>query len=153
MAADPPNPGFDPSTVDPAEFARSVRDTPDDQLAEGMQSEYRGVVLDGIFDSMERYVNADRAKDVEGVIDWKILDRPDGGYDHYQVVVKDGACNVSREPAEHPRVTFKVKPVDFLKLASGNASGPKLFLTGGLKIEGDLMFAARVPDLFRIPDA
>ena len=151
-SGDAPDPGFDPSAIDPAEFARSIRDTPDDQLADGMQSDARGIVLDGIFDSMERYVNADRAQGVDGVIDCKILDRPDGGYDHYQVVVRDGGCSVSREPTERARVTFRVKPVDFLKLATGNASGPKLFLTGGLKIEGDLMFAARVPDLFRIPD-
>jgi putative sterol carrier protein len=46
-----------------------------------------------------------------------------------------------------------MKPVDFLKLVTGNAAGPMLFMTGKLKIEGDLMFAATVQSLFRIPGA
>jgi putative sterol carrier protein len=58
-----------------------------------------------------------------------------------------------RDGGHEPRVTFKLKPVDFLKLVSGNAAGPMMFMTGKLKIEGDLMFAAGVQSLFRIPGA
>ena len=34
---------------------------------------------------------------------------------------------------------------------SGNAAGPMLFMTGKLKIEGDLMYASTMTSLFRIP--
>jgi putative sterol carrier protein len=50
-------------------------------------------------------------------------------------------------------VTFKIGPVDFLRLVSGNANGPMLFMSGKLKIEGDLMFASTMTSLFRIPKA
>lgn len=138
--------------VDPAAFARAVAETPDDALAEGMASENRGPILDEIFAQMERRFDVRRAGDVEAVIDWKIHDRPEGGYDHYRVRISGGECRVEKEPKEgEPRVTFKVKPVTFLRLVTGNASGPQLFLTGRLKIDGDLMFAARVQTLFEIP--
>jgi putative sterol carrier protein len=44
-----------------------------------------------------------------------------------------------------------IGPVHFLRLVSGNAAGPMLFMTGKLKIEGDLMFATTMTSLFRIP--
>jgi putative sterol carrier protein len=87
------------------------------------------------------------------VIEWQITDKPGGGHDRYQVVVTGGTCSVERDGGHAPRVTFKIKPVDFLKLVTGNAPGPMLFMTGKLKIDGDLMFAAGVQSLFRIPTA
>jgi putative sterol carrier protein len=138
--------------VDPAAFARAVAQTPDEALAEGMASENRGAILDEIFAQMERRFDTSRGGDVDATIDWKVHDRPGGGYDHYRVRIAGGACRVEKDPPEgQPRVTFKVKPVDFLRLVTGNASGPQLFLTGKLQIDGDLMFAARVQSLFEIP--
>jgi putative sterol carrier protein len=138
--------------VDPAEFARVIAQTPDDQLAEGMASENRALVLDGIFDQMEAHLDPERAAGTEAVIDWKIWDRPEGGYDHYRVHIFGGACRVEKDPGDgDARVTFRIKPVHFLKLVTGNASGPQMFVTGKLKIDGDLMFAAQVQSLFEIP--
>jgi putative sterol carrier protein len=138
--------------VDPAAFAKVIADTPDEQLEQGMRSENRAIVLEGIFDQMEEHFDADGAKDIDAIVDWKIFDRPEGGYDHWRIEIADGQCRVHAEPDERPaRVTFRVKPVDFLKLVTGNASGPQMFITGKLKIEGDLMFAARVQGFFEIP--
>ena len=139
-------------SVDPADFARVVADTPDGELEAGMLSENRGLVLDEIFKRMEAHFDAERAGDVEAIVDWKVLDRPGGGYDHYRVEIARGACTVRKDPeAGEPTVTFRVAPVDFLKLVTGNASGPKMFITGRLRIEGDLMLAARVQTFFEIP--
>ena len=41
--------------------------------------------------------------------------------------------------------------MDFLKLVTGNANGPILFTTGKLKISGDLVFAAQIAGMFKIP--
>jgi putative sterol carrier protein len=139
--------------VDPAQFARSVADTSDENLAEGMRSEYRGVVLEGIFQGMVDHFEPAKAQDVDAVIHWKIGGRADGGHDTYELVIKDGVCSYSKEPKLDPRLTFTVDGVDFLRLVTGNASGPRMFMFGKLKIEGDLLFAARVQGLFRIPEA
>jgi putative sterol carrier protein len=144
----------DPAAVDPAEFVKAIRETPDDQLAVGMADEQvRGAVLDGIFSQWAEHFDSKGAGDTDAVLEWKIFDKPGGGYDRYQVVIKDGECTVEKDGDHEPRVTFKLKPVDFLKLVTGNAAGPMMFMTGKLKIDGDLMFAAGVQSLFRIPGA
>jgi putative sterol carrier protein len=153
MADEPDTPKIDTSAVDPEEFVRNVASTPDEQLAELMAGDLRPVVLDGIFERMAEHFKAESAAGIDAVVDWKILDRPDGGYDHYQAVISGGSCEVSKEPQKEPNVTLKVGPVDFLKLVTGNASGPLLFTTGKLKIEGDILLSARLPQLFRVPQA
>jgi putative sterol carrier protein len=144
-------PAVDPRAVDPAQFAQSVATTPDEQLAEGMRSDLRPQVLDEIFRRMEEHFDPSKAQGVDAVMHWKITDRPGGGEDVYEAVIKDGACTVTKEPSKSPRVTFTIGPVEFLKLVTANVDGPQLFMTGGLKIEGDLMFAAQAAGLFRMP--
>ena len=142
----------DMSQLDADQLAAFAGQASDEQLGELMQSEHRKTVLDEIFRRMAEHLNADAASNVEAVIHFKILDRPDGGYDHYEVVLDNGTCTTTDSPAnENARVTFKVPPVDFLKLVSGTVSGPQLFMTGSLKIEGDLMFSAQVAGLFKVP--
>ena len=143
---------IDPSAIDPAAFAKAVADTPEDQLAAGFQDEQvRALVLDGIFSQMQEHFDAAKAGHTEAVIEWRIEDKPGGGYDRYQVIVTGGTCAVEKEGEHAPRVTFRLKPVPFLKLVTGNAAGPMMFMTGKLKIDGDLMFAASVQSLFRLP--
>ncbi len=145
------DPGIDPQAVDPAAFAKSIADTPDEQLAEGMRSPFRGYVLGEIFRRMEEHVDPERTRSVEAVIHFKIGGGPDDAVDHWEAVIEDGTCKVTDQPNRAPRVTLTIGGVDFLKLVTGNASGPKLFMTGRLKVDGDLMFAARAAGLFEIP--
>lgn len=137
---------------DAASLAKLVRGATDEQLAEGMADRgSRKATLDEIFRRMAEHVEPEKAQGNDAVVHWKILDRPGGGYDHFEVVLEDGSCTVSEEPARGPSVILKIGPVDFLKLVSGKTTGPTLFMTGRLKIEGDLLFAARLAALFRIP--
>jgi putative sterol carrier protein len=139
--------------IDPAEAAKAVASATDEQLAEGMKSENRGLILDQIFERMGEHVKADAAKAVDAVVLWKITGRPDGGEDLYEVVLKGGTATVNKESTQPPRVTFTLDGVDFLKLVTSNVQGPELFMTGKLKLEGDMMFAATMPALFTIPNA
>ena len=141
----------DTAAVDPQEFAAQLGSTPDEQLEAGMQSEARGMVLDEIFNRMGEYLKPETARGVDAVVHWKITGRPDGGFDHYELVIKDGGASVTNQPQHEPRVTFSVGAVNFLKLVTGNASGPILFTTGRLKISGDLVFAAQIAGMFRMP--
>ena len=139
---------------DATQLAKLVAGASDEQLSEGMKDpESRKKVLDEIFRRMSEHVDPEKARNADAVLHWKILDRPDGGYDHYEVVLADGKCTVSDEPAAEPRVTFRIAPPAFLRLVSGSQAGPVLFMSGKLKIEGDLMFASQVATYFRIPQA
>jgi putative sterol carrier protein len=143
---------IDQSAVDPGQFVAGLRDASDEQLAEVMRGDLRKPILDGIFEQMGGHFQADKARGTEAVVHWQISDRPDGGVDRYELVIENGGCRVSDQPELSPRTTFKVGPVHFLRLIVGDTSGPKLFMTGRLKIEGDVMFAAGFQGLFRLPD-
>ena len=145
---------IDPAAIDPAAFAKAVAETPEDELAAGFADEQvRTVVLDGIFSQMEEHFHGEKAGHTEAVIEWRIYDKPGGGYDRYQVIITGGTCSVEKDGEHAPRVTFKLKPVHFLKLVTGASAGPMMFMTGKLKIDGDLMFAASVQALFRLPNS
>jgi putative sterol carrier protein len=142
---------IDTASVDPQEFARTIGQTPDEQLREGMQSPLRDQILAEIFGRMEQHYRPGSAQ--AAVIHWRITGRPDGSEDHWEVVVADGRCVASDQPSADPRVTLKLDGVEFLKLVTGNASGPMMFMSGKLKIEGDLMFATQIQGMFTIPTA
>ena len=142
--------------VAPEEFAKLIAEAPEAQIAEIMDGPQRKQVLDEIFRRMADHAEPSKIGSTEAVVHFKILDRPEdqgGGYDHYEVVVEDGRCTASDDPQREPKVTIKVGPVHFLKLASNQASGPTLFMTGKLKLEGDVMLASRLTSFFRIPTA
>jgi putative sterol carrier protein len=141
------------STIDPAEAAKAVAQVSPEQLAEGMRSEMRGQILDQVFARMREHIKSDAAATVNAVVHWKIGGRSDGGEDLYEVVIRGGDCIVNEEAQEQPTVTLTVDGADFLRLVTGNANGPELFMSGKLKIEGDLAFASTLPALFTIPRA
>lgn len=140
----------DVAAIDPALFASLVREATDEQLREGLAMN-RQLILAEIFRRMPEQFDAARADGVEAVVEWRILERPEGGHDTWTVVLRGGRCEVAEGPAEAPTVIYEIRPVDFIRLVTNNANGPKLFLFGRLKIRGNLVLAARMPTFFRIP--
>jgi putative sterol carrier protein len=111
-------------------------------------------VLNEIFKRMAEHVEPGQIEGVDAIVHFRITDSPAGGHDVYEVVIKDGAVTVNEEPmADSPKVTISTAPVPFLKLVTGQQSGPVLFMTGKLKLDGDVMFASRMTSFFRIPSA
>ena len=140
--------------VDAGQLASLAANATDEQLAEGMADPAaRQSILDEVFRRMTDHVDADKAKGADAVLLWKITGKPGDGEDTYEVTLKDGTVSVSQEPTATPRVTFIVGPAAFLRLVSGAQPGPVLFMSGKLRIEGDLMFASQVATMFRIPQA
>jgi putative sterol carrier protein len=140
----------------PEQFAELIATASNVQLSEIIHGPLRKQVLDEIFGRMAEHVEPAQIAGLEAVVHFKILDRPEdqgGGYDQYEVIFADGACRASDSPEHEPKVTIKVGGVEFLKLAAGKASGPVLFMTGKLKLEGDVMLASRLTSFFRIPTA
>jgi putative sterol carrier protein len=141
---------LDTSAVDPEEFALTIGQASHEQLGEAMAGPLRDQIIREIFKRMEDHY---RGGAQSGVIHWRITGRPDGGEDHWEVVAAGGKCSTSSAPATEPRVTLTLDGVEFLRLVSGNASGPAMFMTGKLKIDGDLMFSTQIQSMFRIPQA
>jgi putative sterol carrier protein len=141
----------DPPAIDPTEYARLVRDATDEQLAAGMSAN-RELILNQVFAQMADHLDPEATSEAEAVVEWRITGRDGGGHDRYQVMISKGECEIAREGDEPPSVTYTIGPVEFIRLITGNKSGPELFMTGKLTIDGDLMLAAMVQSWFRVPD-
>jgi putative sterol carrier protein len=144
--------GIDPTEVDANELATNLAQATDEQLAELMSGPMRDQILGEIFRRMSEHFRAEAAGDTDAVIHWRIGGAPDRGHSDYETVIRDGACEVHEGfESDAARVTFTIGGADFLRLVTGNAAGPMLFMSGKLRIEGDMMFAANAASLFRIP--
>jgi putative sterol carrier protein len=142
--------GADFSSLDPEQVAGAISSVTDEQLREALSGPQREAMIGEVFRRMEQHFKPSTAG-VDAVIHWKITGRADGGLDHYEVVLRDGTCTTSKDPTHEPRVTLTLDGVDFMRLVTGNAAGPMLFMSGKLKIEGDLMFSAQIQSMFTIP--
>jgi putative sterol carrier protein len=142
--------GIDSSIFDADLVADVIRITPDEKLAEAMSGELRDVIVPEIFRRMPERFNAQAAQAVEAAIEFKV-GRNGGEPDRGVIVIEKGSCRVADDFEGEPRVSVESGPVDFLKLVTGNANPVEMFMSGKLRIQGDLMFSAQIPALFRIP--
>ena len=144
---------IDLANVDPAEIGKVVAATPDEQLAEGMRGPMRAKIIGEVFGRMQEFFKPENAAGQEAVVHWKITDGPDGAVDHWEIVVRGGQLTVTDAPTETARVTLTMDGVSFLKLVTGAEQGPTMFMSGKLQLEGDMMFAANIQTMFRLPGA
>lgn len=146
--------GLDFGTVEPVEFARIVKGLPARQIAELMSGPQRRRVLDEVFGRMETRFKPAAAHGRDALIRWRITEGDEEGGDIYETHIADGACTVTRGRSDRtPQVSLTMAAPEFLKLVSGNATGPALFFTRKLKVKGDLRLAGGLTYFFDIPKA
>lgn len=141
------------ASIGPKEFATLVKSTPDSKIAEVMQSDSRGKILDEVFDRMPTLFRADRAGTTQAVIHWHLTGAADGSTDTYETVIENGACTVTNQPVRESKLAMTMDPVTFLKVVSGDGNPMMMFMTGKIKAKGDLGLAANIAKLFDIPKA
>lgn len=143
---------IDLASLDSAARLAMIHEADDEEIERALDSERRGEVLDAIFALMADRFDPGSAAGMDAVIHFKVWDRPGGGYDHYEIVIREGSCRVNNPPTEEPRLTLKARPADFVRIALGNASGFRLALRGRLRVVGDVALARKVPDLFPLAE-
>lgn len=63
-------------------------------------------------------------------------------------VIKDGTCTVEDGKAESPELALTMEDDDLAALLKGELNGMQAFMNGQLQVEGDLMLAQRLTQLF-----
>jgi putative sterol carrier protein len=146
---------LDLSKMDAQNFARIISRASKDQIeAVFAKPGLRERVLDEVFRRMEVHFRTDRAGATKAVVHFQLTGGfGEGGHDVYEAVIENATCSINKGETREGRATVTLSPVEFLKLATGNASAPVLFMTGKLKVKGDLGFAAGFMSLFNIPKA
>lgn len=89
-----------------------------------------------LFNSMPGRFQADKATDTNMGIVFD-LSGPEGG--QWFVNIADGQLNVSQgAPAATPSATVKMTAEDFQAMSSGSLNPMMAFMTGKVKVDGDL---------------
>jgi predicted lipid carrier protein YhbT len=116
-----------------------------------MAGPQRRRVLDEVFGRMNTHFRPSAAGDRDALIRWTITDG-EGEGDVYETHIAHGTCTVTPERTDRaPQLALTAAGPDFLKLVSGNASGPTLFFTRKLKVKGDIRLAGGLTYFFDIP--
>lgn len=141
------------ATMDPAEFAQTVKKLSDKEINEIMGGEHRAAILDAIFDRFPTLFNAEKAKGADARVNWRITGGPGGTDDTYAVVVKDGTCAVEKSPTEEPTTSIMLGPAEFAKLITGSGNPTMMVMMGKIKARGDLSAAMAFQNWFDTPKA
>jgi putative sterol carrier protein len=140
---------IDVTQVSPEQFAELVAQAGDDDIAATIRAAGTEQVLDRIFEGMRERFLPERAQDVDAQIQWIVTD--DGDEHHYVTTIRDRRCELDKKRVEQPKAALTTDIVSFVKLITGKAQGPQLFMAGKLKVAGDLMFSQRITSFFDRP--
>ncbi|KAI8604790.1 peroxisomal multifunctional enzyme [Dissophora ornata] len=109
-------------------------------------------VFDDIKAGISAMSAADRAaqvKKVKGIFQFEITNEK-GQTATYHVDLKNGEGNAGPGPASSkPDVVINVKDDVFVDLASGKANAQKLFMSGAIKVKGQVMLATKLGDILK----
>ena len=68
--------------------------------------------------------------------------------DTYHLIVKGGTCAVAQGESDDANVTLIMNSETFKGIASGETDGMMAFMSGQLRVEGDIMLATKLGELF-----
>ena len=100
-----------------------------------------------IFAQMPGRLDPETAAGLDVVIQFDLAG--DGG-GVWHCAISDGACAVSEGAHDAPTMTVSMEAADYVELTSGTLDGMTAFMTGRLKIAGDMGLAMKMQSLFRM---
>ena len=122
------------------ELAVMIEGKSDEEITAGVAELGTEKVLAQIFEHMAKDAfRPERAGNQSAVVGWDITS-PEGTHS-YQLKIADGTCTAVSGSAEPARVTLGMALPDFLRFITGKLDGMQAFMTGKLKLAGDMMFA------------
>jgi len=128
------------------EFQEMVKGRSDEEVLAGVKGE-EDSLLEGLFDGMKDAFDPESASGQSAVIQYDI-DTP-VGKKSFQIKVDNGTCTIMKEGAEKARVTLAVNLPDFIRMMALELDGMQAYMTGKLKIAGDIMFSQNLSRWFK----
>ena len=101
-----------------------------------------------IFSAMPGQLDQNAAKGVNATIQFN-LSGDNGG--QWYVTVKDGKAEVNKGTAPSANMTMSMAASDYVDMITGKLNGQMAFMSGKLKISGDMGLAMKMQSLFKRP--
>jgi putative sterol carrier protein len=99
-----------------------------------------------IFQMMPERVNKEKIQGMNSTFQFNITG-DDGG--QWYVVIADGNCAVNEGTTDSPNITITATSQDWIDIVNGKLNGQTAFLTGKLKIQGDMTLAMKLQSIFQ----
>jgi putative sterol carrier protein len=99
------------------------------------------------FDKVPGSVNKDKIVGMNCIYQFNI-EGDEGG--KWNVKVADGEASVAEGAADSPSITLTMTAENFIALVTGKLNGQTAFLTGKLKIQGDMTLAMKLASVFNL---
>lgn len=121
------------------QLGQMIQGQSDAEIIEAVQSMGTDTVLSQAFQGMKDAFLPERATGQSAVIQWDIT-APEGTRS-WQLRVENGTCSLAEGSTATPRVTLGLALADFLRFLAGQLDGMQAFMSGKLRVSGDLMLA------------
>jgi putative sterol carrier protein len=145
-AAEQPSPSGQGGQASTADLAALVGDKSDEALVSMINEFGADTFIGGIFEEMAKRFLPEKASGRTAVIEYDI--NLADGTEIYQLDVAGGACTVSKGAAKEASVALTLAAPDFLRLITGKLNGVNAFMSGKLKLKGDMMLAQTMQGWF-----
>lgn len=96
------------------------------------------------FDELPNQIDSEKVKGINATYQWDI-GGDNGG--KWWVKLADGDAQVGEGEAESPDITLTVDDQNWMDIVNGKLNGQMAFLTGKLKIQGDMTLAMKLQSL------
>lgn len=98
-----------------------------------------------IFEEMPKRFDASKAGDMNASVQFD-LSGDEGG--QWAVQIADGKCDVVEGGVESPTASVMMDAGDYAKMTSGDLNPMMAFMSGKIKVDGDLNAVMKVQQLF-----
>jgi putative sterol carrier protein len=98
-----------------------------------------------IFKEMPNRFKADQAGDLTVTVQFD-LSGDNGG--QWYVKIADGACTVEEGAVDSPKATIRMEASDYVDMSTGNLNPMAAFMSGKVKVEGDLNTVMKIQQIF-----
>lgn len=98
-----------------------------------------------IFEKMPGAFKPEAAKGVDAVFQYDITGEGGG---KWNIVIKDAKCEIQEGTHPTPSVTLTMEAATFLAMQSKQLNGMQAYMSGKLKVAGNIMLAQTFQQLF-----
>jgi putative sterol carrier protein len=98
-----------------------------------------------VFEKVTGFFNKTAAQGLDAVFQFDITGNAGG---MWNVNIKDGVCEVQEGTHDAPTVTLTLSAEDWLAMVNKELNPLQAFMSGQLRVSGDIMLAQRIPELF-----
>ncbi len=99
------------------------------------------------FENISEKVDKSKAEGMNATYQF-VITGDDGG--EWWVKLAEGSVEGGEGQADNPSITLTMADSDFASLVSGDLNGQQAFLTGKLKIQGDMTLAMKLQSVFNL---